>query len=180
MRVLNDISTWITVCTLSLIYFLSTPSTKYVWWQKLVEFLRTKTDLSDRLIFVMVSQLILEGAFFTIVILIYILTKIGFLEKYRLQPIPSDPLRVKNEEKLNREAFIDVLIGHWLVRPLLFVFLYPYFESRAGPLDAPIPSFRHVLPQIFACMIIDDTYFYWTHRLFHTVPFASPKHIVRI
>ena len=35
------------------------------------------------------------------------------------------------------------------------------------PLAAPLPGVPSLLLQLFACMWIDDTYFYWSHRLFH-------------
>jgi sterol desaturase/sphingolipid hydroxylase (fatty acid hydroxylase superfamily) len=168
MRVINDMNTWITVSTLVLLYYYSDPLETYDWWISFVDWLPGN---DDRMKFVVFSHLVLESAFWVLVCSITVLEGLGWIERIRIQSIPEDPERLRSEQALTNEAFKDVLVSHWIIRPLLLYFLWPYFELQTGPLRTPIPSIRSILPQIFFCMMIDDTWFYWMHRLFHVIPF---------
>ena len=169
MRVLNDMNTYFTVLTLLGLWYFADETTEYRWWTDLVNGFPFQQQ-DDRLIFVCLAQSILEFGFWFLVINLYIFERAGFLERFRLQAVPVDAEVIMRENALTKEAMQGVLVSHWVIRPALFYFLWPYFEMRSGPLRAPIPSFRIVLPQILGCMMIDDTWFYFWHRLFHAIP----------
>jgi len=172
MRVLNDLNTYITLGILIALYVYSEPSAEYEWWIKVVDAVPGGGgENDDRFKFVILAQTVLESAFWFLVINLTLFERIGWLERFRLQPVPEDAERKAKETDLTREAFVGVLVSHWIIRPAVFYFAWPYFEMRAGPLRSPIPSFRVLLPQILGCMMIDDAWFYFWHRLFHAVPF---------
>ena len=169
MRVLSDLNTYITVALLFGIWYSANPNEEYEWWIHMLDMLPSQL-YEDRLKYVFISQTILEFGFWFLVLLLFLLEKSGFLGKYRIQPLPTDPEQIAKENELTREAFQGVLISHWVVRPLLLYVVYPIFEMRAGPLRFPIPSVRTLFPQILLCMLIDDAWFYFWHLLFHVIP----------
>jgi sterol desaturase/sphingolipid hydroxylase (fatty acid hydroxylase superfamily) len=67
-----------------------------------------------------------------------------------------------------KECLIDVTIGHVIVRPIMLYFsynLFVYFGMSSVPED--MPRLSAVYLQLFACMCIDDTLFYFSHRALH-------------
>jgi sterol desaturase/sphingolipid hydroxylase (fatty acid hydroxylase superfamily) len=55
------------------------------------------------------------------------------------------------------------------VKPLLTAFvLFPLFSYRGmAPLGSPLPDPSTIAVQLVAIMMMDDTWFYWAHRLAH-------------
>src|SRR4051794_41103442 len=109
MRVLNDLNTYLTVFTLATCYYLADPHAEYKWWVDLIESLPFEGN--DRVRFVMVSQLCLEFGFWFLVVNLTIFERLGLLEKFRLQAVPTDPEQIKKDKELTREAFTGVLFG---------------------------------------------------------------------
>lgn len=139
----------------------------------------SEADVVDAIAFVCIAQTFLEACFIGIALLLTALRVSGLLERFRIQPTAD----VSEEEKartakLTREAFVDVaLLGHWLARPLgLFGIYWFIVRSRCPSIASPVPSLRTVLPQLLGCMLIDDTWFYWGHRLLHTKYFYATLH----
>ena len=183
-RILNDLNTYVTVGVIAGLYFYSDPSREFGWWVDLVQFVEDMVVVRfqipippavnlEALVFVLIGQVILEAGFWFLVINLSVFEKLGWLEKYRLQNVPiNDLIRQQKENDLTKEAIQGVLLSHWVIRPVILYFAWQFaFEPRAGPLKMPIPSLRVLIPQIFCCMMIDDTWFYWFHRLFHAIPY---------
>ena len=121
---------------------------------------------SDAAFFILFSWAALETVFWFFNLILMALYATDAFPQYRIERKSST-----FDWKLFRECLLDVSIGHFIVRPFALVVLYWLFEACCPALDAPLPSFASVISQIFACIWIDDTYFYWAHRLCHTVPY---------
>jgi sterol desaturase/sphingolipid hydroxylase (fatty acid hydroxylase superfamily) len=161
-------NTYITAIVLIGLWYFADPDEKYEWWLRLVDVIPFQVD--DRMKYVIISHGFLETGFWFLVINLFLLERTGFMDKYRIQSLPTDPEQIAKESALTKEAFQGVLVSHWIVRPFILYAVYPMFEMRAGPLRTPIPSLRTVFPQILGCMLIDDVWFYFWHRLFHVIP----------
>jgi fatty acid hydroxylase domain-containing protein 2 len=63
--------------------------------------------------------------------------------------------------------------------PAAFVnyYLASFFNLSISMTD--FPDWITLGTRIFGCMVVEDTLFYWTHRLFHTSPFLY-KHVHKI
>ena len=70
---------------------------------------------------------------------------------------------------LYRSAWKEWFFNHILILPLLMGFvLYPLFVMRGGSMTASWPSVWEVLYHIAACLFINETIFYFSHRLLHS------------
>ena len=71
---------------------------------------------------------------------------------------------------LTRKAAVHQLVDTFLMHPLLSYFLMPVLARRGvGSLDdASIPSKSWAVLQLAAFYLVNDTLFYFTHRLLHT------------
>eukprot|EP01006_Ploeotia_vitrea_P049640 TRINITY_DN67363_c1_g6_i1.p1 TRINITY_DN67363_c1_g6~~TRINITY_DN67363_c1_g6_i1.p1 ORF type:complete len:258 (-),score=-8.24 TRINITY_DN67363_c1_g6_i1:91-864(-) len=123
-------------------------------------------DISrDRWIFVVGSTTILEIVYWTYnLFLHFIVYRSPWFDAYKLQ---------KNKPRAPTQALStvlnDVLISHFIVRPLLFFFFYDLVKACGVSFDFDqVPTAYTVLWQIFLCMQIDDTLFYWGHYALHS------------
>ncbi|KAI9033234.1 fatty acid hydroxylase superfamily-domain-containing protein [Hyaloraphidium curvatum] len=98
--------------------------------------------------------------------LLFLIDHKGWLERYRIQPAKYPP------KELILQALRDVSLSHLFISPLLAgIVLYPIFKSRMVPLAESLtkyPSWKEFLTQFAAFIAIEDTLFYWSHRLLHT------------
>ena len=69
--------------------------------------------------------------------------------------------------ELHRRAVIEVLGGHVLLLAITAFVLYPAWAAMGGRAGSPLPSAFEVLWQLVACVLIQDTIFYWSHRALH-------------
>jgi len=67
--------------------------------------------------------------------------------------------------KLIQTALFETIQGH-LLRPFLLWLIYPIYKKQ-GCFNTAIPSFPTLLTHMCFCILIDDTLFYWSHRLLH-------------
>lgn len=111
---------------------------------------------------------LLEISFWSTILLFYLFDHFKLFPKYKLHEGAPDP-------KMVRECLIDVLLGHLLVRPILLYFSMPLFANDGWLLGSNIPNFLTIMKQLFCCIMVDDTVFYWVHRGFHHP--AIYKHI---
>ncbi len=71
-------------------------------------------------------------------------------------------------EAIVRKAWREVLIGHVALLLGLAVLAVPAWRAMGGQVHAPMPSWWVVAAHVLACMVIQDTLFYWSHRALHT------------
>lgn len=129
----------------------------------------------QRISFVLISVCCLEAVFWTAILLYMVLIdrlNLFGLKRYAIkqtQPYPSREIIV--------ECFQDVLFGHFLMRPIMLFFAYPYLKLALdfGTGLENFPSWLTIAWQFVVCMQVDDFLFYWLHRLCHVGWFY--KHI---
>ncbi len=68
---------------------------------------------------------------------------------------------------LGAKAWRDVLGGHVLLVPVVAFVIYPPWSSLGGRIGLPLPPPFEIAWQLLACILIQDTMFYWSHRALH-------------
>ena len=69
--------------------------------------------------------------------------------------------------KLTKDCLIHLLTNHLLVQPIVLFFLYNAFEYRGTVIRGPLPSVGIILRDLLVCVLMNDTLFYWAHRMLH-------------
>lgn len=137
------------------------------FWEKVINIFATEHTL-----FVLGTWFILESTFWSVNGFLYFVYQNGWFEKYKIIPGKWP------ENELTKKCLHHLLINHFVVRPILLYALYYSFKvyfiwisyrKRWGMSTAvaDLPSPTLVLFQIACFIIINDTLFYWSHRLFH-------------
>jgi sterol desaturase/sphingolipid hydroxylase (fatty acid hydroxylase superfamily) len=70
--------------------------------------------------------------------------------------------------ELSRWAVRELALSHALFPVLVYFAVYPLWTARGGRVDAAFPPFSGLVLQLLAFIAIEDTLFYWAHRLLHT------------
>jgi len=96
--------------------------------------------------------------FFTALFLAF--DKIPAMDKYRIRP------KVKQDPKLTQLAIKNIVMSHVLAVPYLAGLVFPIFQWR-GMTQNSMPSLMVAVSQIFFSMLVEDTLFYWIHRILH-------------
>lgn len=118
----------------------------------------------ERLLVVFVATAVTEFFFWSSIFFFMVLIEkfnIFGLKKYKIkgnQPASSTMIR---------DCFVDVAIGHFIVRPILLIILYPYLKICLNFNVSELPSLWTICWQIIVCIQVDDCMFYWSHRLLH-------------
>lgn len=86
----------------------------------------------------------------------------GYFRSYLIQP------RKSPSDQLVRRAFMDVLTKHFVAGPIMFWAMW-YVAEACGVQSsvATLPSLWEVTWQLFVMIMVQDTLFYWSHRLLH-------------
>ncbi len=72
-------------------------------------------------------------------------------------------------DKLIRSAWIEWLLNHFLIIPLVMgLVLYPLFLLSGGSIYEPLPGAIEVVFHIAVCVFLNETIFYFSHRFLHT------------
>lgn len=72
-------------------------------------------------------------------------------------------------DKLLRSAWIEWFFNHFLIIPLLMsLVLYPLFLLGGASIHDPLPGVLEVALHIAVCVFLNETIFYFSHRLLHT------------
>lgn len=69
---------------------------------------------------------------------------------------------------LMRRALREVAVTHLMFLPVAAWVMFPAWRLMGGDMAAPTPSLYEVAWQVVACIVIQDTVFYWSHRALHT------------
>lgn len=121
--------------------------------------------MDDRLYFSLSTSLLLSVVFWVCQLYYFLLRQIPACDRFRIlkganvKPPPPE---------LMRECLRDQCLGQ-LLRPLLLYLTWPLFQAVRPFEFAPEKSedFGPFAAKILLCMLIDDTLFYWAHRLLH-------------
>jgi len=133
-------------------------------WEGLIK----KWPYSERALFTIGTTLVLNCTFWSTCTISYFMHKYNYFPQYRIQggKMPTD-------EQTNK-CIRELAITHIILRPIIVWYLYPSFKYF-GTTSTGFPSLKTILLQFIAFIMINDTGFYWTHRLLHHP--AIYKHI---
>jgi methylsterol monooxygenase len=95
-----------------------------------------------------------------------------FISKYKIQPGKNEPLDMDRF----REGVRVVLFNQLCVAFPIQVMCYPLFVWRGMSTTLPLPSFWYFVAEIVAFVLVEELFFYYTHRLFHTKAFYGRFH----
>jgi len=126
--------------------------------------------LDERLVFTFVTWLTVVLSYWGLGGAFLLIEHFNIFERYKIQKGKSpDPVLVK-------QCARDVLISDLILFPLTY-FLYPFFKHFGSSVDpATIPSVWTLLWQLTLLSIVNETLFYWSHRLLHTRWLYGPVH----
>ena len=124
-------------------------------------------------------------AFINTIMLFIYTSKVEFFERYRIQrnkPWQWDspnPRTVARWKELRTKALLMLAFNNFIMGPMLGYFGWDHAHAAgmSFALDA-FPEWHTVTLQIFLFMLIDDTMFYWGHRLLHWKPLYPYIHKV--
>jgi lathosterol oxidase len=99
--------------------------------------------------------------------------------------VPLERLFIRVKQPVVRDEFtIDLVyffVGHVLVQVFVFFTIAPattfFAWARSPALQRTVAS-QPALAQFAEIVLVSDFFFYWTHRLFHRVPFLWKVHAV--
>ena len=118
--------------------------------------------MSERWLFTLVLWAVHASAFFVTWGVYGILHRFGVAPRFRV--VGGKP----PGEELLRRATPDVLIGQLLFAPVLAFVVFPAWTAMGGAFGADPPTVQVLAWQLVACIVIQDTTFYWSHRTLHT------------
>ena len=121
---------------------------------------------SDRLLFTAGTCFILEVTFLSGCVVFWLLDALPALFRPWQATFPK--AKPQPPAALLREAWTDHFLSTFIVRPILVWLLYPAFTYCGMRIEtAALPTAAAACRQLVLCILIDDTWFYWSHRWLH-------------
>lgn len=117
--------------------------------------------MDERWVFTAVVWGVHEVAFFATWGVFGLLFRWGVAPRFQVAggKAPSDAL--------HRRAIVEVLRGHVLLLVVTAYVLYPAWSAMGGGVDAGWPGLFEIAWQLVAFILLQDTIFYWSHRVLH-------------
>lgn len=121
----------------------------------------------DAFDFILLQFVVLESIFIGLSVFYHIIHKYGLLQQYKVHPSLAWP-----PPELLRECIKEKLADALFFRPAFtYTLLYPLFRWRGMAQmyseDAAFPGLAVVAASLVVFIMVDDTWFYWGHRLLH-------------
>ena len=85
-----------------------------------------------------------------------------WFEKYRL------PRKHQPSWPLIKEALQALFVGHFIAQWFIIYLFYDLLKYQGMVVIGPLPSLATFVWQLILMLAINDTLFYWAHRLLHT------------
>jgi sterol desaturase/sphingolipid hydroxylase (fatty acid hydroxylase superfamily) len=120
-----------------------------------------KLGLDDRIIFTIGTVGVHLFIFWTLNTLLFIFYRFNLFPERRIQGL------VQPSTELWNAAMINCLKNHFIVQPIATYFMYPLFVYFGMKIRGPIPGFIVFMRDFAISIILNDTLFYWAHRMFH-------------
>jgi len=116
---------------------------------------------SERALFVTGTALVHSGFFWVPNLILYAMHKNGWMEGYKIQgsKYPSG--------QLIRDAFKAVALSHLITQWVGFYFAYDVYKYYGATASRELPGLLEVLWNLAVAVAVNDTLFYWAHRLLH-------------
>jgi len=128
---------------------------------------------SDFMMYVCMNVIIHELVFVVVNAVLYLIyaSNLPFFEQFKVSEKPwpwkqESPVR-EEYLKQTKKSLPVVLFNHLVMAPLIMVVGYDGVKKRMKSSPDALPSWYTIIFQIFLCMVIEDTIFYWTHRMLH-------------
>lgn len=112
-----------------------------------------------------------ELAFFATWAAFGLMFRRGFARRFQVAEGKAPP------DELSRKAVLEVLRGHVLLLPVTAFAIYPAWAAMGGRHGAPLPGLFEVAWQLLAFILLQDTLFYWSHRLLHRPAWFKAIHV---
>ena len=127
--------------------------------------------MSERWLFTGVLFGVHELAFFATWALFALLFKFNVAPRFQVAggkgPAPE----------LSRKAVYEVLGGQVLLLALTAFVFFPAWKAMGGQSGDPLPSLFTIAWQVLACILLQDTIFYWAHRALHKPKLYKKIHV---
>eukprot|EP00039_Didymoeca_costata_P016828 m.306817 g.306817 ORF g.306817 m.306817 type:complete len:275 (+) comp16457_c0_seq16:240-1064(+) len=117
----------------------------------------------ERLLFTISTIFLTESVFWLAVGYFFLIDRSKRFRKYKIQSKDPSPQLVKS-------CLEEVILNSIIIKPLALWFVgYPLIKWCGLSMSvSDLPSFLTVAWQMIFCVAVDDTWFYWGHRLLHT------------
>ncbi|XP_053318941.1 fatty acid hydroxylase domain-containing protein 2 [Spea bombifrons] len=136
------------------------------FWQSQWERLYSYYNGNELALFCLGSMVIPSLSFWmynAVLMAIDLAGKPNFFTRYRIQlgkNDPVDPARLKH-------AVITVLCNQIFISFPMVLLMYPFMKWWGNPCGMELPTFHWVLLELSVFTLIEETLFYYSHRLFH-------------
>lgn len=95
--------------------------------------------------------------------------KMPFFEKYKIDPSPW-PWELENWSELKWYLIKSLAFNHLVTYPVIQFSQVYFFHEMFVEDDAQLPDHWTIVIHILFCMVVEDFYFYFAHRLLHWKP----------
>ncbi len=129
-------------------------------WQSVVLWLHGH-GLHDHLIFVIGTSLANFLTYWVFNAILHVCYYFNLFPAYRINKGEMPP------QSLINECLVLLFLKHLFLYPFILYFAYPFFVQAGVSIDAPLPSWTHIMRDLLINIVINDTLFYWAHRLLH-------------
>ncbi|MBX7078502.1 MAG: sterol desaturase family protein [Nannocystaceae bacterium] len=127
--------------------------------------------MGERWIFTAVVWGAHELAFFATWALFGLCFRLGVARRFQVADGKGPP------PELARKAVGEVLRGHALLLPVTAFAIYPAWSAMGGTIGGAWPGAFEIAWQLLACILIQDTMFYWSHRALHLPRLYKAIHV---
>lgn len=127
------------------------------YWQEFV----ASFHVDERIFFVVGTWLLVNGIVWSTNLILYFMYITNAFPENRIIP------DVFPTPELIKECLISCVFGNVLVLPVILYFAYPSFISAGVSITDPAPSMGIMLRDWLVSIVLNDTLFYWGHRLLH-------------
>ena len=127
------------------------------YWMSIV----TSSSQDDRIIFMIGTWLVHFTVFWGWNAFLTICYKYNLFPERRIQG-GANP-----SKELIKDCVIHLLTNHLLIQPIALYFLYPAFAYFGTTIRGPLPSMQIIVRDLAVAALINDTLFYWGHRMLH-------------
>jgi len=78
--------------------------------------------------------------------------------------------------RLLRDCIKASIINHVIVAPIFgYLVVWPLFSFLQMPIRTSFPTFLEVVVHCLICLVLNDFFFYWSHRWLHSSPWVYKK-----
>jgi sterol desaturase/sphingolipid hydroxylase (fatty acid hydroxylase superfamily) len=129
------------------------------WWQ---QFLATNfSGVDERLLFTVGMYLMNIVVFWGLNAILYVFYHFNLFPEKRINKGEMPP------QDLINECLIHLGVNHFLIYPVAVYFAFPLFKHFGMEINAPVPPVSVFLRDFAVSIALNDTLFYWAHRMLH-------------